>query len=80
MRHNIVTTFLLFFDSDVKLLRGQMLSHQDQKVCQESKGVPYKIRLHLFESFITDRKSELLFCDGEVEPQFSPGLETVLER
>jgi len=79
MCHNIVTTFLFFFRSNVKLLRGQILPYQAQKVYQESKEVPYEIRLHLLESFVTDRKSELLLCDGEVEPQLSPSFETVLE-
>jgi hypothetical protein len=80
MCHNIVTTFLFFFCSNVKLLRCKILYFQPQKVYQESKGVSYEIRLHLLKSFITDRKPELFFCDGEVEPQFSPGFETILDR
>lgn len=80
MCHNIVATFLFFFCSDVKLLRGKILSCEAQKVYQESKGVSYEIRLHLLKSFITDRKPELFFSDGEVEPQFSPGFETILDR
>lgn len=39
-----------------------------KKCTKESKGVSYEIRLHLLESLVTDRKAELLFCDGEVEP------------
>ena len=38
----------------------------------------YKVVFHLFDGFIGDRESELLLCDGEIKPELSPSVVSIL--
>ena len=89
MRHDIVSPLLFFLGSDLKLLPVQTLRKIPgaKRECVRSpafiregdwKRVTNEVVFHLFDGLIRDRKSKLLLRDGEVEPEFSPSMVSVL--
>ena len=87
-----MTSCLLFFSSSAAIsncFRSRYYTESDTKYESirspaplkkgEGKvGVTNEIIFHLFDSLIGDRKPELLLRDGEVQPEFSPSMVSVL--
>jgi hypothetical protein len=70
--HNIVTAFLLFVGGEDELLGGEMLHDVwvlafSLRYASES-GYTYQISLHLLDSLVTNRQSQVLLREREVEP------------
>lgn len=78
--HNIVTSLFLFGSSDLELLLIQVLHNHNissvkgfqlvltRRLGKERKSEAYKVGLHLFDGFVWDRQSQLLFSDRQVQP------------
>lgn len=83
-----MTSCLLFFSSSAAIsncFRSRYYAKSNTKrenvrstALTRNRGVANEVIFHLFDSFIGDRKPELLLRDGEVQPEFSPSVVSVL--
>ena len=77
--HHVMSTFLLLHSSDLELFCIEVLKeYTSMKSTLEERGKAYEVVLHLFDGIVWDRQAELLFCNGEVEPQLAPCVEAIL--
>jgi hypothetical protein len=83
MRHHVVTSDLLFCRGNLELFRIQMLFvARSIETCTDAMWLrgTHEILLHLFDRGIGNGQAELLFGNGESEPEVTPRMIAILCR